>query len=81
MTLVVFQIQRRFKDATENTLICSQNGQSDLTGNNRLYKHRCSINFALRIMQLKHTFDPCLVLRNKRRSQNQIKLKLLLSLT
>ena len=32
-------------------------------------------------MQLKHTFDPCLVLRNKRRSKNQIKLQFLLSLT
>ena len=32
-------------------------------------------------MQLKHTFDPCLVLRNKQHSKNQTKLQLLLSLT
>ena len=32
-------------------------------------------------MQLKHTFDPYLVLRNKRHSKNQIKLQLLPFLT
>ena len=73
------RLKRCFKGATEITLICIQNGWIYLTGNNRLYKHRSSINFALRIMQLRHTFDPCLVLRCKRRSKNQIKLQLFLN--
>ena len=81
MTLAVFETQRRFKGATENILICIRKGWIDLAENNKLYKHRYSFHFALRIMQLKHAFDPCLVLRNKRRSKNQIRLQLLLSVT